>query len=230
MRFQIASSLAILASVTAAAAVDTVDIYLPPDADLANLAGKVVGTTGGSLTTLILGCASTTSSVSSATATSSDAASADDDETCNLQDDTYTLTVGSSTYGLGLSYRGTTFSEGCTRTGTTYLSCTTSASDSDGPSTSSDVYTTPLTAVPVTITGYASASATGSASASGTGSASSKSTDSSSAKSTSGSSASGSGSSTAAASASSTDNGALPLATGSWVAGGAAMMLALAMA
>ncbi|RAL03622.1 putative GPI anchored glycoprotein [Aspergillus ibericus CBS 121593] len=198
--------------------------------------------TGGDLTTLIINCpatASATGTITSAGAATTSAAVAkrattassddddDDDDECDIPAAGRTLTAGSSTWAM--TYSGTDLDEqaSCTYSGTTWMSCALTISMDGQVSSDSATTTTTIPKVAITIT--STVSATGSAS--GSGSASATGTASGSTASATGKSSSSSTSS-ASASASTSDSGAMAFATGAsqLVAGGAAMMIALAMA
>ncbi|OJI84163.1 hypothetical protein ASPTUDRAFT_642713 [Aspergillus tubingensis CBS 134.48] len=235
MRLQLTTSLALLATASTVVADDVVSVLWPSSASGENYNAKLIGTTGGSLTTLVINCPATASgsvtSAPAATAATTSAAvvkrattasSSDDDDdddfndSCNIPDSGETLTVGSSTWAFTSS--GNQFSEQatCSFTGTTVASCAFTYNIDTQTSSSSGVTTAQLNKVPITITSTASAtgSATGGAStASATGNAS----------------GSSSAASTGAATTTS-DSGAFATGASQWVAGGAAMMVALAMA
>ncbi|RAK91234.1 hypothetical protein BO79DRAFT_244097 [Aspergillus costaricaensis CBS 115574] len=237
MRLQLTTSLAILATASTVVADDVVSVLWPSSASGANYNAKLIGTTGGDLTTLVINCPATASaSVTSSpaataattsaavvkratTASSSDSDDDDDDDfndSCNIPDSGETLTVGSSTWAFTSS--GNQFSEQatCSFTGTTVASCAFTYNIDTQTSSSSGVTTTQLNKVPITITATASATGTatgGASTASATGNAS----------------GSSSAASTGAATTTS-DSGAFATGASQWVAGGAAMMVALAMA
>ncbi|PYI03923.1 hypothetical protein BO78DRAFT_421193 [Aspergillus sclerotiicarbonarius CBS 121057] len=236
MRLQL-TTLALLASASSVVADDVVS-FLWPDAAPAGYNAKLVGTTGGALTTLIVNCPGTSSASATGTITSASAATTsaavakrattatsddddDDDDDCNIPAAGRTVTAGSSTWSM--TYSGTELAEdaACTYSGSTYMSCALTVSMDGQVSSDSATTTTDVPKVAITIT--STVSATGSASATGTASGS---TASATGKSSS------SSTSSASASASTSDSGAMAFATGAsqLVVGGAAMMIALAMA
>ncbi|RAH56493.1 hypothetical protein BO85DRAFT_51917 [Aspergillus piperis CBS 112811] len=236
MRLQLTTSLALLATASTVVADDVISVLWPSSASGENYNAKLIGTTGGDLTTLVINCpatasASVTSSPAATAATTSaavvkratTASSSDDDDdddfndSCNIPDSGETLTVGSSTWAFSSS--GNQFSQQatCSFTGTTVASCAFTYNIDTQTSSSSGVTTTQLNKVPITITSTASATGTatgGASTASATGDAS------------------GSSSSAASTGAATTtsDSGAFATGASQWVAGGAAMMVALAMA
>ncbi|PWY62448.1 hypothetical protein BO83DRAFT_383441 [Aspergillus eucalypticola CBS 122712] len=234
MRLQLTTSLALLATASTVVADDVISVLWPSSASGENYNAKLIGTTGGDLTTLVINCpatasASVTSSPAATAATTSaavvkratTASSSDDDDdddfndSCNIPDSGETLTVGSSTWAFTSS--GNQFSEQatCSFTGTTVASCAFTYNIDTQTSSSSGVTTTQLNKVPITITSTASATGTatgGASTASATGNAS-------------GSSAASTGAATTTS-----DSGAFATGASQWVAGGAAMMVALAMA
>ncbi|BCS03750.1 putative GPI anchored glycoprotein [Aspergillus luchuensis] len=236
MRLQLTTSLALLATASTVVADDVISVLWPSSASGENYNAKLIGTTGGDLTTLVINCpatasASVTSSPAATAATTSaavvkratTASSSDDDDdddfndSCNIPDSGETLTVGSSTWAFTSS--GNEFSQQatCSFTGTTVASCAFTYNIDTQTSSSSGVTTTQLNKVPITITSTASATGTatgGASTASATGDAS------------------GSSSSAASTGAATTtsDSGAFATGASQWVAGGAAMMVALAMA
>ncbi|GCB24872.1 hypothetical protein AAWM_07757 [Aspergillus awamori] len=235
MRLQLTTSLALLATASTVVADDVVSVLWPSSASGENYNAKLIGTTGGDLTTLVINCPATASgsvtSAPAATAATTSAAvvkrattasSSDDDDdnfndSCNVPDSGETLTVGSSTWAFTTS--GTAFSEeaACAFTGTTVASCAFTFNIDTQTSSSSGVTTTQLNKVPITITSTVSASATGSATGSGsTASATGN--------------ASGSSASSTGAATTTSDSGAFATGASQWIAGGAAMMVALAMA
>ncbi|GKZ34840.1 hypothetical protein AbraIFM66950_005237 [Aspergillus brasiliensis] len=238
MRLQL-TSLALLATASTVVADDVISALWPSASSGESYNAKLIGTTGGDLTTLVINCPATASgsvtSAPAATAATTSAAvvkrattassSGDDDDDdidgCNIPDSGQTLTVGSSTWAFTTS--GTAFSEeaACTFTGTTVASCALTFNIDSQTSSSSGVTTTQLGKVPITITSTVSASATGSATGGST-----------TASATGGASGSGSGSSASSTGAATTtsDSGAFATSASQWVAGGAAMMVALAMA
>ncbi|KAE8423610.1 hypothetical protein BDV36DRAFT_290286 [Aspergillus pseudocaelatus] len=227
MRLQATRSLALLATVTAAAANDIVS-FLYPERSFPNDA-KLIGTTGGTLTTLAFNCAEAApTTVTSVAATTSIAAPNDDDDQCWVPGAGYTITAGSTTFEFAYTTHGFTISAGCSFASTTYASCkATSTFVSD---TGVQSYDTSSRIPHMTVTITATESVSASATASTTSSSVSKTTTSDTSSTTVESSASYSATSTSTADIS--DNAAMPLATGAaqWVAGGAAMMLALAIA
>ncbi|PYH72301.1 putative GPI anchored glycoprotein [Aspergillus vadensis CBS 113365] len=236
MRLQLTTSLALLATASTVVADDVVSVLWPSSASGENYNAKLIGTTGGDLTTLVINCpatasASVTSSPAATAATTSatvvkratTASSSDDDDdddfndSCNIPDSGETLTVGSSTWAFTSS--GNEFSEQatCSFTGTTVASCAFTYNIDTQTSSSSGVTTTQLNKVPITIT--ATASATGTGTATGGASTASATGD-----------ASGSSAASTGAATTTSDSGAFATGASQWVAGGAAMMVALAMA
>ncbi|OJZ86371.1 hypothetical protein ASPFODRAFT_45814 [Aspergillus luchuensis CBS 106.47] len=236
MRLQLTTSLALLATASTVVADDVISVLWPSSASGENYNAKLIGTTGGDLTTLVINCpatasASVTSSPAATAATTSaavvkratTASSSDDDDdddfndSCNIPDSGETLTVGSSTWAFTSSGNACSQQATCSFTGTTVASCAFTYNIDTQTSSSSGVTTTQLNKVPVTITSTASATGTatgGASTASATGDAS------------------GSSSSAASTGAATTtsDSGAFATGASQWVAGGAAMMVALAMA
>ncbi|PWY89320.1 hypothetical protein BO70DRAFT_359601 [Aspergillus heteromorphus CBS 117.55] len=233
MRFQLSSSLALLATISCSAvASDVVSIYWL-DSDLTALDAKLVGTTGGALTTLIINCPATATASTTAAATTTSSGDDLSETGCNIPSEGYSLTVGSTTLLYTYSDAAITLSEQCSFAGTTSLSCAATSTIGSDVGSTTVTTSTELTLLPVTITATEGSKATGSAaSASASSTASSSSTGTgASAKTTASGTSSSSSTSSSSATASSTSNGAMSLATGAqWVAGGAAMMLALAMA
>ncbi|KAE8161928.1 hypothetical protein BDV40DRAFT_300854 [Aspergillus tamarii] len=227
MRFRATHSMVLLATITATAANQVVS-FLYPERSFPSDA-KLIGTTGGTLTTLAFNCAKAApTTVASVAATRSIVASDDDDDQCWVLDAGYTITAGSTTFEFAYTTHGFTISAGCSFASTTYASCkATSTFVSDTGVQSFDT-SSRIPHITVTITATESVSA--SATASATSSSVSETTTSDTGSTTLGPSASSSATSTSTADIS--DNAAMPLATGTaqWVAGGAAMMLALAVA
>ncbi|PWY71040.1 hypothetical protein BO94DRAFT_550424 [Aspergillus sclerotioniger CBS 115572] len=241
MRLQFATSLALLATASSVVADDVVSMLWPSSAD--GYDAKLIGTTGGALTTLVINCPATASStgpITSASAATTSAAVAkrattasssddDDDDDCDIPAEGRTVVAGSSTWSY--TYSGTDLAEyaACTYSGTTWLSCALTVSMDGQVSSDNGASSTEIPKVPITVT--ATVSGTGS-SASATGTASGSTASATGKSSSSTQSASGSSSSSASASASTSDSGAMAFATGAsqLVAGGAAMMIALAMA
>ncbi|GAB1200299.1 hypothetical protein APSETT444_009669 [Aspergillus pseudonomiae] len=221
MCFQSTRSLASLVTVTAAAASDVAS-FLYPEGSLSGDA-KLIGTvgtpiqrrkytsnhhkqTGGPLTTLAFNCPETaTPTATTGAATRSTAGFDDeDDDQCWVPDGGYTITAGSTTFEFAYTTPGFTF---VSDTGVQNFE------------TSSSI---PYITVAITATESPSTSAT----ASDTRSVASKTTASDTGSSTVGPS------SPPTSTAVTSDNAGIPLATGAaqCVAGGAVMMLALAMA
>ncbi|OGM45101.1 hypothetical protein ABOM_006673 [Aspergillus bombycis] len=224
MRLQATSYLLPLAAVAAAAAGDVVS-FLYPEGSFSGDA-KLIGTTGGPLTTLEFNCPETAPATGTTVAATRSAAGFDDedDDECWVPEGGYTITAGSTTFEFAYTTPGLTISAGCSFDSTTYASCkATSTFVSD---TGVQNFDTSSSIPHVTVTITATESASTSATASITSSGASKTTASNTSSSTSGPSSSRP--STAAIS----DNAGMPLATGAaqYVAGGAVMMLALAMA
>ncbi|KAI9040162.1 putative GPI anchored glycoprotein [Aspergillus affinis] len=201
-------TLAFLASAISVVANDIVSIFLP-EADPQPIVGKVIGVDG-PLTSYVLYCAPGT-----------------DSDECGLPSEGYTVAQGASTYDMVYSYEDYVQSQGCKIGNKSVVTCNVQMHDATTTISSSAVLTT--TDLPyrrVTITGTETG-ATNKATASATATAKSTASTGASA------SATGSGAD-ASASASATDssNAALAQATGhaGWIASGAAMALALAMA
>ncbi|PLB50673.1 hypothetical protein P170DRAFT_150930 [Aspergillus steynii IBT 23096] len=202
--------LAFLASVTSVVANDVVSIFLP-EADPQPIVGKVIGVDG-PVTSYVLYCAPGT-----------------DDDECGLPSSGYTVAQGPSTYHMIYSYQDYVQSQGCKLGNKSVITCEVKMHDATTTREDSAVLTTTdMPYLPVTITATETG-ASNKATASATASA--KSTLATTASATSGASASATGSD-ASASATDSSNAALAQATGhaGWVAGGAAMALALAMA
>ncbi|KAE8143836.1 hypothetical protein BDV38DRAFT_276905 [Aspergillus pseudotamarii] len=226
MRLQATRCLVLLATVTVAGANDVVS-FLYPERSFPSDA-KLIGTTGGALTTLVFNCAEVAPITLASVAAPRSSAAPDDDDQCWVPDADYTITAGSTTFEFAYTTHGFTISAGCSFASTTYASCkaiSTFVSDTGIQSFDSSSRIPHMT---VTIT--ATESVPASATASVTSSSVSKTTASDIGSTTLGSSVLSSATSTSTVDTS--DNAAMPLATGTaqWVAGGAAMMLALAIA
>ncbi|TPR09686.1 hypothetical protein CAN33_0052710 [Aspergillus niger] len=133
MRLQLTTSLALLATASTVVADDVVSVLWPSSASGENYNAKLIGTTGGDLTTL-----------RATTASSSDDDDDNFNDSCNVPDSGETLTVGSSTWAFTTS--GTAFSEeaACAFTGTTVASCAFTFNIDTQTSSSSGVTTTQL--------------------------------------------------------------------------------------
>ncbi|KAB8260307.1 hypothetical protein BDV32DRAFT_149533 [Aspergillus pseudonomiae] len=224
MRFQSTRSLASLVTVTAAAASDVASFLYPEG--LFSGDAKLIGTTGGPLTTLAFNCPETaTPTATTGAATRSTAGFDDeDDDQCWVPDGGYTITAGSTTFEFAYTTPGFTISAGCSFDSTTYASCkATSTFVSD---TGVQNFETSSSIPYITVAITATESSSTSAAASDTRSVASKTTASDTGSSTVGPS------SPPTSTAVTSDNAGIPLATGAaqCVAGGAVMMLALAMA
>ncbi|KAL4802948.1 hypothetical protein BDV18DRAFT_47688 [Aspergillus unguis] len=231
MRSQSIRSLALLGSVSFAAANDIVSLILPL-ADDQGLNGKVVGTNG-AWTTYVIDCPPGTDSLD-----------------CGMPSGGLTYTAEPTAFVFEYGYDDYYLSESCKHSGTTYVSCKVTNSQSDFSMTTSTDGSIDLPYVPVTITATATgvdvddkSSATSTPTTTATSSAGSDSDsddDSSTTLSNSASvtaqpadSASPTTSSEADPEETNSDNAAMPLATGAtaqWLVSGAGMAIALALA
>ncbi|KAE8377384.1 hypothetical protein BDV26DRAFT_214424 [Aspergillus bertholletiae] len=226
MRFQVTHCLALLAAVTATTANDIVSFLYPGGAFASD--AKLIGTTGGSLTTLAFNCHETaTATVTTIVATRSATAPDDgDDDQCWAPEGGYTITAGSTTFKFVYTTPGYTMSAGCSFAGTTHVSCKAASTFISDTGIQSFHTSSSLTYISVTITETESAFA--SATASATSSSAPKTT----ASVTDNATLRPSDSSSASSTAETSSNVAMPLATGltHWAAGSAAMILALVLA
>ncbi|KAL4784700.1 hypothetical protein BJX76DRAFT_356812 [Aspergillus varians] len=226
MRPQIIGSVAVLGSVSLAAANDIVSLILP-NVDKQALVGKVIGNDG-PMTTYVINCPDST-----------------DSDDCGVPDDGMTVIAGPTAFIYEYTFEDYWLRESCVHSSTTWFSCEVTNTQSDVSTSTTIAESVELPLMPVTITATAtdadvkstattaSATATDTASESSSESSPTKDSETASTTTQSSESASTTTDSKAAAEESASDNAAIAQATGSatqWLVSGAGMALALALA
>ncbi|KAL4927835.1 putative GPI anchored glycoprotein [Aspergillus undulatus] len=136
MRPQNVRSLALLGSVSLAAANDVVSLILP-FADEQDIVGEVIGSSG-SMTTYALYCADYS-----------------DDSECGIPTDGMTVAAGPTAFVYEYQFDDYYLRQSCENSGTTWVSCEVTNSQSDFSTVTSDSTSVELPLIPVTITATA---------------------------------------------------------------------------